>query len=391
MRNLKGFIWASVLVMMWSAAGAQMSIVIDNQAIPTEDIASIVILPNSNIISVTTAVPYVVSAATVTGSSVSISSFTLSPDTILAGGSTTVSWTAEGATSCTPSGGTGGWNTLNLSVPSGSAVITTSVLGVHTFILTCEDSVTGNTDVRNYALTVNAPGDVGITSFTASPATIVEGGSTIISWNTQNASSCTASGGTGGWNTTNISVPSGSRAITASLIGSYVFTLTCQDSSGGQAVSNTSLTVSSSTSSCGPVTLSGTEQAWKDFWSYSFPKPSYSSRYMTVPLSGYTALKFNTGNIVDEGKITTIETTITDGVRLGSFSECPGDFDVPDKCKYVWGVGGGIQWATNGRADACQLKPYTDYYFNVTFTNGVDGNTSSCRSSPCVTTLQYYQ
>ena len=62
MRNLNGLIWVCVLALFCGTANAQIKIVIDNQAIPTEDIKSIVILPNSNLISVSTNVAYSVQA-----------------------------------------------------------------------------------------------------------------------------------------------------------------------------------------------------------------------------------------------------------------------------------------------------------------------------------------
>ena len=120
-----------------------------------------------------------------------------------------------------------------------------------------------------------------------------------------------------------------------------------------------------------------------------FPGPVSDNKFLTIPRSGFFALEFNTGNIVDDGKMTTIETTVTDGIRLGSFSKCPGDFDVPAECQHTWGIGGGVRWATNGRADACQLELDTTYYFNVTFTDGSTPSSTTCDKSPCYTNMQY--
>jgi hypothetical protein len=235
------------------------------------------------------------------------------------------------------------------------------------------------------------PDVVAITAFSASLSTLTEGQSTTLSWTTQNASTCTASGGTGGWNTLDTGLPNGSVNITIAAAGTYTFTLTCQDAAGGSAVKSTTVTVSVKpiTQTCSAAPLSGTVVAWENFWLSNFPAPGYDNRFVTIPKTGYYALKFKTGNIVDDGKMSTVETTITDGVRLGSFSECPGDFDVAPECDYVWGISGGIRWATNGRTGACQLKPNTTYYFNVTFTDGVSGTTSTCNTNYCVTNLQH--
>ena len=306
MRNLKGFISFCVLVMFCGTVSAQIKIVIDNQEIPTTDIESIVILPNSNLISVRTSVAYTVQA----------SSSSVDP---------------------TPAGA------------------------------------------------------VSISGFTVSAATIIEGQNTTLSWTTQNASSCAASGGTGGWNTSSIGVPNGNKTISFATAGTYTFTLSCQDSAGGSAAKSISVKVNppSTAQACATPSISGNVKSWSSFWLLSYPGPGSDSRYLTIPQTGYIALKFNTGNFIDDGKMTTIETTVTDGIRLGSFSECPGDFDVAPECDFVWGISGGIRWATNGRAGACQLKPNTDYYFNVTFTNGVVPSTTSCKSTRCVTTLQH--
>ena len=307
MRNLKGFISFCVLAIFCSTASAQIKIVIDNQEIPTTDIDSIVILPNSNLISVSTTVAYTVQASTTTAN----------------------------------------------PTPTES---------------------------------------VSISGFSASTATITEGQSTTLSWTTLNASSCSASAGTGGWNTSSISIPNGSKAITIATAGTYTFTLTCQDAAGGSAVKSISVKANppSTTQACTTPALGGNVKSWSSFWLVSFPGPGSDSRYLTIPQTGYVAIKFDTGNIVDDGKMTTIETTITDGIRLGAFSECPGDFDVEPECDFVWGISGGIRWATNGRDGACQLKPNTTYYFNVTFTDGVNPSSTSCKSTTrCVTTLQH--
>ena len=234
------------------------------------------------------------------------------------------------------------------------------------------------------------PDDVAITTFSASPSTVTEGQSTTISWATQNATSCTPSNGTGGWVNRTIGLPNSSTNITLNTVGSVQFKLTCEGQNG-PVERNRTVTVNPEPDpgSCEDPSLSGTQIDWLDFWLESFPMPGYDNRMATVPRTGYYALKFNTGSITEDGKMSSIETTSTDGVRLGSFSKCPGDFDVVDDCLFTWGVSGGLRWATNGRSGACQLEPNTNYYFNITYTNGVSGSSTSCNSSPCITTLQH--
>jgi len=236
------------------------------------------------------------------------------------------------------------------------------------------------------------PGDVAITSFVATPANILEGQSTSISWNTQNANTCTALGGTGGWASASV-VLSGSQSITIATAGSYVFTLECTGDSG-TVQSQLAVNVTEPTSipeNCEPSPLNGIIYEWAPFWNdVAFPQPIFANDYTDIPRNGYVAIKFNTAGHLDSGLLTTIEATTTSGRRLGSISECPGDFseDLPNLCKKTWGVGGEIWWSTTGYSKACPLKPNTTYYFNVTFTDGVNPLSSECLNSKCITQIR---
>ena len=46
-----------------------------------------------------------------------------------------------------------------------------------------------------------------------------------------------------------------------------------------------------------------------------------------------------------------------------------------------------IPWATTGAPGYCQLEKDTTYYWNTTFTDGVDRATSTCGTF-CLTTLR---
>ncbi len=385
MAKLNGFKWLCALAFIVSTANAD--IIIDNQSIPSADVNTISISPASGHMFITTIPGYTVTP-NVAGDTVAITNFTVSPATVIAGQSATVSWNTANAVSCVASNGVGGWAGSTIALPSGSKSITTSTTGSPTFTLTCNGSAANDTVSKNVVLNVTSANTVSITNFTASPATIIEGESTTLSWTTQNASSCTPTGGTAGWSAFGINLPNGSASLTLPTAGTYSFTLTCQDVSAGTAVKSTVVIVSPAAGECPASPLSGTTTLWKSFWLVDFPKPGYDNRFATIPRYGYLALEFNTGNIISNGSIVSIETTVTDGVRLGALSKCPGDFDVTPECEYVWGIGGGLGWATNGTR-GCQLEPNTTYYFNVTFTDGFDGTSSSCRSSPCITTIQH--
>ena len=144
-------------------------------------------------------------------------------------------------------------------------------------------------------------------------------------------------------------------------------------------------------SHCGTSLLNGEIVEWSSvFNGIQFPNPISLQQFVTIPRKGYLAVKFNTKNFNDTGTIATIESTSSNGRRLGSISECPGDFDVAYKCRKYWGTGGDIFWSTEGYSKACILDPNTTYYFNVTFTNGVNPTSTECTSNLCITKLKIY-
>jgi len=258
------------------------------------------------------------------------------------------------------------------------------LLGAIAVIAACSVSVSTPLGAQIFGTSFES---VAITGFSASPPTITEGQSTTLSWTTLRATTCTATDGAGDWSQTTIELPNGSVEVTIDTPGTYEFTLTCQDGAGDSTVEHTTVVVNAEVDVCGTPALSlSTVMLWETFWGVAFPGPASDNEDRTVPRSGYAATKFNTGEAVDDGQLTLWEWTGTTGLRRGTISECPGDFNIdfdndPTNCSDEWGLGGGIRWATNGRSGACQLKANTDYYFNVTFTDGVDDTTSTCETN----------
>ncbi len=237
------------------------------------------------------------------------------------------------------------------------------------------------------------PGAVAITSFTASSNSFVEGGSTTLSWATQNATYCTPSNGTANWRSKNITLPSGSTSIQITASGSYGFTLTCTGAGSGTATRNVTVNVSAEpttgSTQCNSSALTGNTQNWSSFWGGSFPGPSgWAQVSGTVFYKGYKALKFNTGSARGNGWVVGVVPTNTTGMLLGAISECPGDFAVETLCKRKLGSGGtGLLWSTDGDARNCPLQNNKDYYLNITYTDGISpvgGCTGNCQF-----TLQY--
>jgi hypothetical protein len=318
-------------------------------------------------------------------STVEITSFEASPDLLIAGESTTLSWVTDGAEECLPSGSTGGWNTTEITLPSGSEIITIPAEGVYEFSLICQ-GVTG--PLAQSTVEVEAVSAVAITSFEASLELIIEGESTTLSWTTENATSCTPSGGAGGWDSRIIELPDGSEIVTIPTEGVYQFTLTCEGVTGLPVQSMVEVEVVPDPSGCNP-TLTGNTVEWADFWrDIPFPGPVWNREITQVPRKGYLAIKFNTADFIDTGLLNTIETTANSGRRLGAISRCAGDFQVEEDCQHVWGVGGEILWSTEGFADSCPLELNTTYYFNVTFTDGVDPKTTDCNDAKCFTEVE---
>ncbi len=324
----------------------------------------------------------------------------------------TLNWSTSYATSCTASGGFGGWAGSTIALPSGSQSVPGSYPGASTFYLVCEDT-SGTTDTKSTTVTVgsgstsrtNPPppttGDFSITSFVSSAATVLPNQSFTLSWTTVNAASCKGLDGAGGWaQPLNVS---SSMDIALSVDKTYTFTLRCEDASGNALSTTIDVTVSSSSSStitqdCSPSTsLSNTASSleWSEWWAnndeygagvaHVFPSPLNSTRaYLDVGECGYNYISFDTGDASGYGAFSLLTLTSSDGLRMGALSSVPGDFEVAAECKQLWGLDGWIAYTTTeeptGASSMCRLEKGRTYYLNFTFTNGTDASTSSCVS-----------
>lgn len=166
--------------------------------------------------------------------------FSANPLAVPEGGSTTLTWSASSGALCTASGGWAG-----SKAASGSQTID-SIQAATTFTLTCAD---GNGETRR-SVQVTLAGTEPTLAFSASPTSVTAGGTSTLTWEATNVSSCTASGG---WN--------GSRAVSGSqsvgpLASSTSFTLSCSGPSG-----NVSKTVDVSVGSTAAPTVSLTSSA----------------------------------------------------------------------------------------------------------------------------------
>lgn len=166
--------------------------------------------------------------------------FTASPMTVNTNGTSTLSWFASNATSCTASGDWSG------SKGTTGTEDMTQLTSDSTYTLSCTG--TGGTSNRSVTVTVDTSGGgtpppaAPIVSITASPMSVDMNGSSTLNWSASNANTCTASGA---W--------SGDRNMTGNLnltqlTATATYTLTC---SGDGGTSSDSVTVTVNTSGSG--------------------------------------------------------------------------------------------------------------------------------------------
>ncbi len=311
-----------------------------------------------------------------------ITSFTVNSQesiNLTVGSTATMQWNTTDADVCvastTPLAALDDWNLETPINLYGPHAVTFPVAGEYSINLDC--SVLGG-NPANDSVTVRVA-DASITTFTVSPGTAMQGDNVILTleWATENTSVCY---GSANWPNSTSLPASGTRYIDITSINSSIeYTLTCEGFAPGDEVFETD---NVSVTSCNDsVTLSGQTKKWTDVFRDSWPGPVSQQVRKTILRNGYYAVRFRTGDVIDTGLFTNIEASGTGGYRLGSISKCPGDFTAIDveTCTHKWGDSGGIFWDTSGTEEGhCQLEPNQTYYWNMTFTDGVDPDSSRC-------------
>ncbi len=153
--------------------------------------------------------------------------------TLDSGDSTIIRWDSDNADTCRASGGRNGWSgNRNTSGSFDTGDLTAST----TYHITCtnefgsaDDSVTVRVEEDEDEPTVN---------ISASPSNVSYGGTSTVTWTSQNADSCTANGGVNGWSGTRSR--SGSF-YTGQLYNNTTFSITCRNENGS---ANDSVTIS---------------------------------------------------------------------------------------------------------------------------------------------------
>jgi hypothetical protein len=168
---------------------------------------------------------------------------TASPTTIAAGASSTLTWSSMNATACTASGSWSGAEPTSGSAPTGALTANAS------YTLTCNGA--GGSGMATATVTVTHPQPA--VTLTANPTTVAPGATSLLTWNSTNATGCTASGGWSG-----AEGPSGTLT-TPVLNATTTYNLTCTGA-GGSGMGSATVTVSSSTVTISPAFSTVTSQ-----------------------------------------------------------------------------------------------------------------------------------
>ncbi len=161
------------------------------------------------------------------------------PTNVSYNGTSTLSWSSTNATSCTATAGTNGW--MGPKNTSGT-FYTGNLTSTTNYIITC----TGNGGTASDSATVSVgaqPVNPPTVNLTASPTSVSYGGSTVLSWNVTNATSCTANSNPATNFTGSQNANSGSMTI-SNLTSTTYFNLTCSGN-GGTAMDTVNVLVGS--------------------------------------------------------------------------------------------------------------------------------------------------
>jgi hypothetical protein len=168
------------------------------------------------------------------------------PTAVAAGSAATLTWTSSNATACMASGGWSG--SVGVSGNQATAGLNTAT----SYSLTCTGP--GGLSSPATALVNIVP----TATLTLYPSVVVPGGTSTLTWNSSNATSCA---GSNGWTGT---LPLSGVQTTATVSTTTTYSLTCSGAGGSSATASVTLTVSSVPMSLSPqnaaLTLARTQQ-----------------------------------------------------------------------------------------------------------------------------------
>ena len=191
-------------------------------------------------------------------------SLSASPTAVAMNGSTKIKWSSKRASDCTASGDWSG-----SKATSGSQTMS-SLTSDKVFNLSCSGPGGTLSDIVN--ITVSAPAPT--LSFSASPASVTQNGSTTLNWNSTDATGCVASGDWSGTKGASSSESTGTLTIDSQ------YTLTCSGAGGSV---NESVNVTVVLSNNGTALLSWTPPTENTDGSTLTDLAGYKIRYGTSP------------------------------------------------------------------------------------------------------------
>jgi len=148
------------------------------------------------------------------------------------GSSATLTWSSIHAASCNASGGWSG-----VQATAGSVVLTPSAAGTQTYTLACSDAF-GVAAAASTTLTATSGAAPEKPNLNLASSSVAVGKSTTIAWDSDGATSCTASGS---W--TGTLAAKGSMTIKPTAVGTLTYTLTCSNLGGASTPASVVLTV----------------------------------------------------------------------------------------------------------------------------------------------------
>ena len=153
----------------------------------------------------------------------------------------TLTWTSSGATSCTVTPGS--YTGTSGSQSTGNLTVTQN------YVLTCTNGSATATD--SVAVNVSAQAQVPTVTISANPSSINQGNTSVLTWSSANATSCTAAGG---WSGTK--ALAGNETVTPGVTTTYV--VVCVNDAGQSATAQTTVTVTQVSQQVPTLTLYST-------------------------------------------------------------------------------------------------------------------------------------
>lgn len=177
-------------------------------------------------------------------------SLSASPTDQTAGEPITLAWGSTRASSCTASGGATGDGWAGAKATSGTLTLTESVSGIYAYELLCT-SQSGSASAQ-ISVTFTVP----TVSLSAIPGSLSAGDFTLLTWNSSNAVSCTASGGVTGDGWAGPKGVAGTMTVNIAVAGTHTFLIVCNSGSrSAQAQATVSVTKPKSSSGGGAIDL----------------------------------------------------------------------------------------------------------------------------------------